>query len=373
MSVYLPKYIVEAEYASPITSQSTQRLHPKGISSSAFKRAWDSGFTGKNVIVAIIDTGIDGNHPDLKGKVIRSENLTGEPLQESHGTHVAGTIAANGWLVGGAPDASLIDIKVLGQRGGSISNVAKAITMAASYGASVVNLSLGATSLGSSDIQILMNAIQQAWNQGTVCFAAAGNNGTSICSPDPYSYPASVEKAESIAACDVGENLDTIALASFSNENNRVDLAACGRNVISTVMNGNYGIYSGTSMATPHVSAMAAVLTQYIRSKYPNLTGSSFSAALASLIHANVLSVQGCGIRAAVTIKGKPLVMHTLSTSCLNPAAKVSNADAIVSAAYSNISFGLGFLRYNPNKGPVSPNGPKFYHNGIFLGHQITT
>jgi len=202
--------------------------------------------------------------------IIKSINLTGEPLQEIHGTHVAGIISGNGWLYGGAPDASLIDIKVLGVNDGSVSDVVTAIGLATANNATIINMSLGGSGLSQSDIQQLTNAVQDALNKGTICIAAAGNNGTR----SEYSYPAS------IAACDVGTDLNTITLAHFSDKNDRVSLAACGVNVISSVINGQYAIYSGTSMATPHVSALAAILTQYIRSKYSTLHGSSFSAAL---------------------------------------------------------------------------------------------
>lgn len=369
MSVHLPKFIVEAEYESTQFDTRSTRLYPKGISSHAFKRAWNEGFTGKDVRIAILDTGIDSNHPDLRGKVINSINLTGEGLSESHGTHVAGTIAGNGWIIGGSPDAALIDIKVLGRNGGTIDNIVKAISLAVANGASVINLSLGSKDLVSQDIQKLTNAINDAWNKGTICIAAAGNDGTSVCTPDPYEYPASVPKVESIAACDVGENLDTISLASFSNENNMIDLGACGSNVVSTIMDGKYAIYSGTSMATPHVSAMAAILTQYIRNKYPNLKGSTFSSALASLIHSNVLKIQNCGIKSSVTVKGNPLVVHSLDTACTN---LLTSSSPLLQSTYTNISFGLGFLRYQPNNGPALPGGNPYYFNGIFLGHEVS-
>lgn len=367
-SITLPQFTVTAEFASKLLSATTQKLYPKGVLASSFTRAWDAGYTGKGITVAILDTGIDGNHPDLKDKVIKSINLTGEGLSESHGTHVAGTIAANGWLVGGAPDASIIDIKVLGRLGGSISNVVNGISLAVSNGATIINMSLGSSALGQSDIQRLIGAINYAWNNGVICIAAAGNDGKSICSPDPLSYPASVQRAESIAACDIGDDLNNITLASFSNENASVDLAACGRNVVSSVLNGKYAIFNGTSMATPHVSAMAAVLAQFIRSKYPDLKGSSFSAALASMIHANVLQIPGCGVNSRVMVNGKILAQHIVQQNCI---AK-SQFETPLKAEYENISFGLGFLRYEPDKGPVIPNGEKFYYNGIFLGHQVT-
>jgi major intracellular serine protease len=370
MSFRLPKFTVEAEYSrGSVQEDITKHLYPKGIISHAYKRAWDAGFTGKGTIVAIIDTGIDSNHPDLKGKVIKSINLTGEPLQESHGTHVAGTIGANGWLMGGAPDVSIIDIKVLGKNGGSISDIITAIGLATANNASIINMSLGASDLSQSDIQQLTNAVQDAWNKGTICIAAAGNEGTKVGAITGYEYPASINKVESIAACDVGTDFNTITLAYFSNENDRISLAACGVNVISSVIGGQYAIYSGTSMSTPHVSAMAAILTQYIRSKYPTLRGSSFSAALVSLIHANVLPINICGNpSSSITVGGKILLEHS-TTTCLNISSL--NND-VLHSDYSNTEFGLGFLRYVPNNGPIQLGGQPLYYNGIFLGNEIT-
>ncbi|CAH6419693.1 Serine peptidase S8 family [uncultured virus] len=356
---------VQMRGSSIVSPKTVPRLITKGISSSAFQRAWAAGYTGKDIVVAVVDTGIDKNHPDLANKVIRSINLTNEPITESHGTHVAGTIAANGWLVGGAYDAKLMDIKVIGRSGGSIANIAKAIGLAAASGASVVNMSLGGVDIPQPDINTLNVTIQDAWNKGTVCIAAAGNDGTSICTPDVYEYPASIEKAESIAACNIDESLNGISLAYFSNENNRVDLGACGVNVASSIIGGRYAIYSGTSMATPHVAAMAAILAQFIRTKYPTLTGSTFSAALVSLIHSNVLKIPACGVGIS-NLDGASIIQQMVEQPCI---AQMNTTE--LSVKYQNISFGLGFLRYEPNAGPVVPNGQKFYSSGIFLGHII--
>lgn len=379
LSLQLPKFTVDSVYPQEFTPKAAQQLITKGISCSSFQRAWQKGFTGKDVIVAVIDTGVDGSHPDLRDKVIKAINLTGEPITESHGTHVSGTIAANGWLVGGAYDAKLIDIKVIGRSGGSISNIIKAIGLASSNGASVVNMSLGGSGLSNGDIQGLTNAIQDAWNKGCICIAAAGNDGTSICTPDTYEYPASIEKSESIAACNISEDLKEISLATFSNENNRVDLAACGVNVVSTIIGGKYAVYSGTSMATPHVAAMAAILTQFIRSKYPNLRGSSFSSNLVSLLRSNVIKIDGCGGRPFVAIGSKTLLEQMANPNCPSEPIEIKETVGYTSALtktvgvrYTNISFGLGFLRYDPTKGAYNPSGDKFYNNGIFIGHLIT-
>jgi major intracellular serine protease len=362
MTINIPKFKIESEYTAEIVN-SGQHVYPKGILSSAFKRMWDEGYTGKNIRVAVLDTGIDGNVPDLRGKVVYYANLTGEPLQESHGTHVAGTIAANGWLIGGAPDVSLLDIKILGRNGGSIENIIKGIGWAVDNGASVINMSLGTSILNQSSIDQLSNAINNAFNRGCICVAAAGNEGTSLCTTDPYEYPASIERAESIAACDVGESLDNFSLATFSNENNQVDIAACGVNVLSTTIGGNYAVYSGTSMATPHVSAMAALFGEYLRKTQPSIDQTNFAHGLISLLYQNVREVNYCGTTSVIKIKGKDLLKHTITSTCVN----TQNVNPLY-----NIGFGRGFLRYKPNEGPViPPNGQKYYNSGIFLGYQV--
>ena len=335
-----------------IRSKNT-KIYTKGISSSAFQRAWAEGYTGKGIVVAIIDTGVDSSHPDLQNKIIQSINLTDESVEQDHGTHVAGTIAANGYLIGGAYDCKLIDIKALGKTGGSINNVVKGIRYAAANKAHIINMSLGAANLSSSDINLLTSAISDAWNSGTICVAACGNDGVSVCTPDQFEYPASIEKVSSISACDIGNDLNTISLAPFSNENTQVDMGACGTNVLSTIRGGNYGILSGTSMATPHVSAMAALLGQYILSKYPTMSGSSFSTNLVSLLRRNVCPVDGCG------------------TQKLGLSQQTTHTSSIFHEKFTNISFGLGFLRYEPTNGPYTPSGTPLIYNGIFVGHTV--
>lgn len=324
------------------------KLYTKGLSSSAFQRAWSQGYTGENIVVAIIDTGIDTSHPDLSNKVIRSLNLTNESIMQDHGTHVAGTIAANGYLMGGAYNCKLIDIKALGTSGGSIDNIVKAIRYATANGAHIINMSLGAANLPETDINLLSSAISDAWNNGTICVAACGNDGVSICTPDAFEYPASIEKVSSISACIVEQDLNTISLAPFSNENTQVDIAACGTNVFSTIRGGKYAIMNGTSMATPHVTAMAAVLAQYILSKYPTIQKSTFSTNLVSLLRRNVCPVNGCG------------------TQKLGLMQQTTDA---FSEKFTNISYGLGYLRYDPSQGPFIPSDSPFFYNGIFIGH----
>jgi major intracellular serine protease len=337
MSFYLPKYTVQEMSPAALKTimSATTRVCPKGICSSAFKRAWDEGFSGKGIVVAIVDTGIDAKHPDLAGKIVKSFNLTGEPLDEDHGTHVAGTIVANGWLLGGAPDCQIIDIKVLGKKGGSVDDIAKGIRMAVENGAHVINMSLGGSGFNRADISKLSAAIQTAWDQGVLCICASGNDGNSVGTRDVYEYPAAIDQVESIAACDVGDDLNTITLASFSNENDKVDLGACGSCVLSTIRGGKYACLDGTSMATPHISAMTALLAQKLRKQQPDLKGKKFSAELEKLLFSNVVPV-------------KPEAPGPV-----------------------NISFGRGFLRYQPEKGPVIPSGKKVFQGKLFIGYSL--
>lgn len=367
MPIQLPKFTMQGE-SSKMNAKARTKLYPKGISSSSFKRAWDQGFNGTGIRVAIIDTGIDGNHPDLRGKVIKHVNYTTErAIVHPHGTHVAGTICATGrkWLVGGAPGCSILSYKVIASNGGTIQSVVRAINQAVTDGATVINMSIGAEGISQNDINTLTTAINSAFSRGVVSVIAAGNSGTSICTRDPYSWPASVQAAESIAAVNIGTDLETISLAPFSNENDRVDAAACGVGVVSTVLRGLYGIYNGTSMATPHVSALAAVLSQKIKKQNPKLTGAAFSNALVNELRKNIKYVGSCS---SITANGKDLITQI---NCSGTGIQVPVIESLEIYPRQNISFGHGFIRYEPTKTAVNPGGKQFYFSGIFLGHQI--
>jgi major intracellular serine protease len=271
-------------------SVNDKTLLTTGIMSSAFQRSWDQGFTGKDIVVAIIDSGIDGTHPDLIDKVVESHNFTGEPISEIHGTHVAGCIAGNGQMKGGARDCKLLDLKVTGRDGGNVPNVIKAILYAinSKYNVRVINMSVGGTDLSQEEINGLKGAINMAWQRGIVCVAASGNDGRSQIKP-VYEYPASIDRVQAIAACSVAENLNNITLAPFSTINDKIALSANGVNVFSTAPDNKYAILSGTSMASPFVTAMCACIAQEILQQSPQLSGNAFAQAVVQKLYDHVM------------------------------------------------------------------------------------
>jgi thermitase len=255
---------------------------------------WDAAGLGTfpgagGVRIGIVDTGIDQAHPDLSGQTVgcaRSQGLlpimsgsiqVGQCADDNdHGTHVAGTIAAkanNGTGVAGvAFNADLVVCKALGGPlgTGSTGDVANCINWVASQGARVISMSLGG---GASTT--LKNAVAAAWNNGNgaLVVAAAGNDGDAT-----LNYPAAYPEVVSVAATDRND-----ARASFSNANSDVEIAAPGVDVLSTIRGGGYGTLSGTSMATPHVSAVAGVLRQLFPSESAAAIRSRLTAAVNDL------------------------------------------------------------------------------------------
>jgi subtilase family serine protease len=228
-----------------------------------------------DIKVAVIDSGVDYNHPDLAGRYAGGADFVfndGDPMDDhGHGTHVAGTIAAamnnltgnpgaEEGVVGVAPNARILAYKVC-RADGTCDDFAiqQAIAQAIADGAKVINMSLGETEFSQS----LNNAVQDAWNAGLVIVAGAGNNGTT-----ELFYPAAFNNVISVAAFD-----EDHGRASFSNYGTWVDLSAPGNAIMSsyplsacaggTTPPGDTGCYtwnSGTSMATPHVAGAAALV-----------------------------------------------------------------------------------------------------------------
>ena len=247
--------------------------------------AWLKTEGSATVIVALLDTGIDGSHADLTNNLWTNpdETIDGidqdgddyvddlhgwnfvdgtpDPIDDdAHGTHVAGTIGAvgrNGGIVGVSPMVSLMALKTLGPDGGTTSDAIRAIAFARAHGARIINASWGGRGYSSA----LKSAIQKAGNDGILFVAAAGNGDDQGVGQDADRspvYPAAFALANvvSVAATDSYDRL-----AEFSNYGvTTVDLAAPGVGIVSTIPGGRYARYDGTSMATPHVSGVAALM-----------------------------------------------------------------------------------------------------------------
>lgn len=214
------------------------------------------GVTGAGVTIAICDTGIDYQHPDLAPNMTPGghRDFTGSSSgymdRQGHGTHCAGIAAAanNGsGIIGAAPSAKLMAVKVLSDQGsGASSWIAAGIRHAADQGADVLSLSLGGPS---SDTQT-RSAIQYATGKGCWVVVAAGNDGREVSSY-PGHYP------ESIAVAAVDKETKR---ASFSTINRENDVSAPGVSIWSSLPGARYGSMSGTSMATPYVAGCLALL-----------------------------------------------------------------------------------------------------------------
>lgn len=264
----------------------------KAGADSDITNAWAITQGSKSVVVAIVDSGVDYNHPDLRGNMW---SLPGQPNvhgynaikdnfdpmdDDSHGTHVAGTIGAlmnNGiGVVGVSPNVSLMAIKFLDASGsGTLANAIKGIDWARQHGARIINNSWG----GGGFSQALLEAIQRTRDDNILFVVAAGNTARVGNNNDSNpSYPANyaVENIISVAATN---NLDQVA--SFSHYGVRtVHLAAPGENILSTFPNNSYESISGTSMAAPHVSGAAALLL----AQDPTLTATQLKQKLLSTV-----------------------------------------------------------------------------------------
>jgi len=215
--------------------------------------------TGYGVKVAILDTGIDGTHSDLEGKVAGGHDFTGIGSysdDNGHGTHVSGTVAAiysnNIGVYGVAPSASLYAVKVLDSTGsGYLEWIIAGIEWAITNKIDVINMSLGTT----SDMQSLEDACNAAYEEGILIVAAAGNSGNKPGNRDTVEYPGGYASVIAVAASDSND-----ARASFSSTGPDVELIAPGVSILSSIPGGGYAYYSGTSMASPHVAGVAALV-----------------------------------------------------------------------------------------------------------------
>jgi subtilisin family serine protease len=254
--------------------------------------AWAAGFDGTGSTVAVLDTGIDAEHPDFADAVVAAENFTESPDvvdRDGHGTHVASTVLGSGAASGGshrgvAPGADLLVGKVLGDDGfGELAWIITGMEWAVAQGADVVNMSLGNTELGACDDPMVQAVETLSAASDTLFVIAAGNLGGPA---ETVTSPGCATSALTVAAVDL-----TDATADFSGRGPvpvthavKPDIAAPGVDITAARAGGRgdsaYTNLSGTSMATPHVAGAAAV----VRQAHPDWTAEQVKAALQSTV-----------------------------------------------------------------------------------------
>lgn len=236
------------------TPPSESQPVPWGVARIAADEAWAIA-SGSAVRVAVLDTGIDIDHPDLDDNLESCVNFIRWWRDcnddNGHGTHVAGIIAAEDndfGVVGVAPQAYLDGLKVLDRRGrGYLSDVIEALDWAVAHQVQVVNMSLGTT----SDVPSFKEAVAKVNQAGIVQVAAAGNDGPDL---GTVVYPAKYPEVIAVAASDAADQIP-----SWSSRGPEVDLTAPGVSIYSTYRHGGYKELSGTSMSAPHVAGVVAL------------------------------------------------------------------------------------------------------------------
>lgn len=262
-------------------ARATQQI-PWGIKEIYNNSNLTSTSGGSNINIAILDTGVNTSHPDLVNNVEQCKDFTGatSPINNSctdnngHGTHVAGTALADGGsdqggVYGVAPDADLWAYKVLLDSGSGYSDdIAAAIRHAADQASSTGTKTIISMSLGSSaNNSLISSAVNYAYDKGVLIVAAAGNSGYS---QGTIGYPGALTNVVAVAALENVQENGTYRVANYSSrgyastagdyviQQGDVEVSAPGSSVYSTWYNGGYNTISGTSMATPHVSGLAA-------------------------------------------------------------------------------------------------------------------
>jgi serine protease AprX len=366
--------------------------------------AWNSGYTGTGIGVAVIDSGINGNHPDLwnanhtASRVVYHQDFTGTATTNSagakydlygHGTHVAGIIGGNGYLSGGqyegvAPGVNLVDLRALDLNGNGsdstvIAAIQEAITLKSTYNIRVINLSLGRGIWSSYTQDPLCQAVESAWKAGIVVVVAAGNYGRlsvngsngygTVTAPgnDPYVLTVGATKSNGSAY------FSAETLASYSSKGPttfdhvvKPDLVAPGNDVVSlsapgatlealfpselvtgTDGNNDYFTLSGTSMATPAVAGAAALMLQ----EQSSLTPDQVKARLMKTASKMSLTSTSAWVPHLSQTFTSLYDLFSVGAGMMNVQAAMSNTDLAPATVGSALS---PAVNYNTSNGTVS-------------------
>lgn len=229
-------------------------LYPLGIIDTNAHLLWKEGYTGRGAKIGIIDAGISF-HRDLKGRVVYRKSYVGD-IVDAHGTHVAGIIAANPvqnrGVYGMAPNSTLYDIQILRNNDGCEEDFASAIDDAIALDLDILNISLGTMDRS----PLIENAVRKAYAAGMILVAASGNYGKGT-----VLYPGAMKECISVGNYDVNAHRYNSTMSS----NPYMDVCAPGTEIFSCDLGGDYGVYSGTSMAAPHVSGLCALYIEKIK------------------------------------------------------------------------------------------------------------
>ncbi len=319
-----PTYPPFNVYLPMVTRQHPQAIQPRTPNDLLLNQQWAltrvqaplawGAAQGEGILVAVLDTGVDYTHPDLLGKcrmdldydfVNNDEDASDD---QGHGTHVAGIIAAATdnlrGIAGLGWKTQILALKVMrptetGQTTGTLGDVTQAIYYATDHGARVINLSLGSDPAqrlycSAPEYAFLREALHYAFQHNVLIFAAAGNSEGNADDVIPVNCPYVIG---------VGASTSSDTVASFSNRGQTVDISAPGVNILSTVRGGSYEFWNGTSMATPHAAALAAL----VWSRHPTWSAAQVAAAILDTAQdigpTGTDSAAGCGrINAAAAV-----------------------------------------------------------------------
>jgi len=250
------------DYKIRILEDNLKQDDLKFLELSGRKGFYSQSIFGQGIIVAILDTGINADHPELKGRVLKGKNFCSYRSSNNteddngHGTHVAATVA--GKNVGIAPRAEVLPVKVVDENGGGswTDEILRGLDWVLEYRSSdgrkvsIVNMSLGGKDINEKEKKLLGEAIKRLVDNNIAVIVASGNSGE-----EELYYPGAYNEVICVGAVDINRER-----AMFSTIGNQVDVCQVGVDVLSAWYKGGYSTLSGTSMATPIVSGIGALI-----------------------------------------------------------------------------------------------------------------